>query len=235
MAGRQAGRARLARVLGASRGDLQRSRRSQTLLALVVALAAALSACTSTSTGDGKSLAAAATTSAPSIPPEQVAAEYVDAYAHYDRARLKSVLGGDALTNWRTTLGTYNRADEAIEFTILPGHCSPQPSSSTDTSVTCTFNMQGLGSEQLGLGPYANNDFGIVVRDGKVVEAEMHFDYGNNGFAGQMWEPFVAWVTRNYPEDIPKMLDGNANALPDATSIKLWHRHIREYVDAKSS
>lgn len=213
---------------------MQRSRRSQTLLAIVVAPAAALSACTSTSTG-GQSLTATATTSAPSIPPEQVAAEYVDAYAHYDRVRLKSVLGGDALTNWQTTLRKFNRADEAIEFTILPGHCSPQPSSGTDTSVTCTFDMHGLGSEELGLGPYSNNDFGIVVRDGKVVQAEMHFDYGNNGFAGQMWEPFVAWVTRNYPKDIPKMLDSNADAYPDATSIKLWHRHIREYVAAKSS
>jgi hypothetical protein len=48
-----------------------------------------------------------------------------------------------------------------------------------------------------------------------------------------MWEPFVAWVTDHYPEDIPKMLDG-ADARPDAASIKLWHRHIREYVAAKS-
>jgi hypothetical protein len=205
------------------------------LLAIVVALPAALSACTSTSAGSGQPLTAAATTSATSIPPEQVAAEYVDAYAHFDRARLKSVLGGDALAQWRTTLSKFNRSDEAMEFTILPGHCSPQPGAGADTSVTCTFDMHGLGSEQLGLGPYSNNDFGIVVRDGKVVAAEMHFDYGNNGFAGQMWEPFVAWVTRRYPKDIPKMIDSDTNPLPDATSIKLWHHHIDEYVRAKSS
>ena len=214
--------------------------RSPTLLTLVVALGAALSACTSTSTStstdSGQSPTAAAATSAPSIPPEQVAAEYVDAYAHFDRPRLKSVLGGDALAQWRTALGRFNRSDQAMEFTILPGgHCSPQPGSGPDTSVTCTFDMHGLGSEQLGLGPYSNNDFGIVVRDGKVVEAEMHFDYGNNGFAGQMWEPFMAWVTRRYPKDIPKMIDSNTDPLPDATSIKLWHHHIDEYVRAKSS
>jgi hypothetical protein len=233
MAGRLAGRDGLPRVLGASPGDPQRSR-AQTLL-IVVALGAALSACTSTSTGSGQSPTAIAATSAPSIPPEQVAAEYVDAYAHFDRARLKSVLGGDALAQWRTTLSKFNRSDEAMEFTVLPGHCSPQPGSGTDTSVTCTFDMHGLGSERLELGPYTNNDFGIVVRDGKVVEAEMHFDYGNSGFAGQMWEPFVAWVTRRYPKDIPKMIDSNATPLPDATSIKLWHRHIGEYVASKSS
>lgn len=208
--------------------------RPATLLAVVVVLAAALSGCASTSAEDGQAPAATATTSAPSIPPEQVAAEYVDAYAHFDRPRLKSVLGGDALTNWRTTLSKFNRADEAIEFTILPGSCRPQPSSGSDTSVTCPFDMHGLGSDELGLGPYSNNDFGIVVRDGRVVEAEMHFDYGHNGFAGQMWEPFVAWVTRNHPQDIPKMLDGNGDALPDATSIKIWHRLIRQYVAAKS-
>jgi hypothetical protein len=217
-------------------------------LLLVAALFLPLSGCgdntgTTQTTSNAASSALDATSSTEqasnkpgsSIPPEQVAAEYVDAYAHFDRARLKSVLGGDALAQWRTTLSKFNRSDEAMEFTILPGHCSPQPGAGADTSVTCTFNMHGLGSEQLGLGPYSNNDFGIVVRDGKVVQAEMHFDYGNNGFAGQMWEPFVAWVTRNYPKDIPKMIDSNANPLPDPASIKLWHRHIGEYVAAKSS
>jgi hypothetical protein len=31
------------------------------------------------------------------------------------------------------------------------------------------------------------------------------------------------------------MMDSNANALATAASIKLWHRHIREYVAARSS
>ena len=211
---------------------MQRSRRSQALV--VVALAATLSGCASTSTGGSHPVSDTATSS-PSIPPEQVAAEYVDAYRHFDRARLKSVLGGDALARW-ATLRKFNRSDQAMEFTILPGGvCSQQSSSGPVASVTCTFDMNGLGSDQLGLGPYTNNDFGIVVRDGKVVMAEMHFAYGHNGFAGQMWEPFTAWLTRHYPKDLPKMIDSNANPLPDATSMKLWHRHIAEYVAASSS
>jgi hypothetical protein len=95
--------------------------------------------------------------------------------------------------------------------------------------------MHGLGSDQLGLGPYSDNDFRIVVRDGKVVQAEMDFGYDHNGFAGQVWEPFMAWATRNYPQDIPRMVDSYDNPLPDPASIRLWHRHIEEYVAAKSS
>jgi hypothetical protein len=95
----------------------------------------------------GQAPTAATVTSSGASPPEQVAAEYVDAYAHYDRARRKSVLGGDALANW-PNLSNYNRADEAIEFTILLDRCSPQPGAGTDTSVTCTFDMHGFGPRQ---------------------------------------------------------------------------------------
>ena len=45
----------------------------------------------------------------------------------------------------------------------------------------------------------------------------------------------MGWLTRHYSKDIPQMIDSNANPLPDATSMKLWHRHIAEYVAAKSS
>jgi hypothetical protein len=95
----------------------------------------------------GQAPTAATVTSSGASPPEEVAAEYVDAYAHYDRARRKSVLGGDALANW-PNLSNYNRADEAIEFTILLDRCSPQPGAGTDISVTCTFDMHGFGPRQ---------------------------------------------------------------------------------------
>lgn len=128
----------------------------------------------------------------------------------------------------------FNRADEAIEVRILPGPCTVLDRSVVGIRVSCAFDVHALGSEQLGRGPYVNNQFVVVVRDGEVIRSQMNFDYANNGFAGEMWEPFVAWVSRHYPKDIPRMLVGS-DARPDTTSIKLWHRHISDYIAAKSS
>ena len=99
--------------------------------------------------------------------------------------------------------------------------------------MRCTFDVHALGSERLGLGPYTNNEFLMTVQGGKIIESETLFDWANNGFNVQMWEPFVAWVTKYYPSDIPAMFDGD-DALPDTTSIKLFRQHIADYVAAKS-
>lgn len=168
----------------------------------------------------------------PPTQPEQVATAYVDAYASYDRPRLKSFLAGDALANW-PTLSQGNRADEAIEFRVLLDSCTAKDNSSAGTLVVCAFDVHALGSEQLGLGPYSNNQLVLTVRDGKIIKSDMYFDYVNNGFAVEMWEPFVAWVTKHYPKDVPAMFDGN-NARPTDKSVELFHQHIADYV-AKSS
>jgi hypothetical protein len=165
--------------------------------------------------------------------PEDVAAAYVDAYASYDRPRLKSLLAGNALANW-PNLSKGNASDEAIEFRVLPDDCTTLYHESVRTRVQCRFDVHALGSEQLGLGPFTNNQFLMTVQGGKIIESEMLFDWPNNGFNVQMWEPFVAWVTKHYPKDIPAMFDG-IDARPDATSIALFRRHIADYVAAKST
>lgn len=166
--------------------------------------------------------------------PEDVAAAYVDAYASYDRPRMKSLVAGDALANW-ATLSKNNLADEAIEFRVLPNDCTTLYHESVRTRVRCPFDVHALGSEQLGLGPYTNNEFIMTVQGGKIIATEIIFDYVNNGFSTQMWEPFVAWMEKHYPTDVPVMIDGNNNARPDATSAELFHQHIAEYVAAKST
>jgi hypothetical protein len=102
------------------------------------------------------------------------------------------------------------------------------------TRVQCTFDVHALGSEQLGLGPYSNNRFLMTVKRGKIIATEISFDYEHNGFNVQMWEPFVAWVTQHYPKDVPVMFDDNV-ARPEATSAELFHKHIAQYVAAKTT
>ena len=166
------------------------------------------------------------------LTPEQVATAYVNAYANYDRPRLKSLLGGDALADW-AALDESNRADEAIEFRVLLDSCTELNHLSVGTQVWCTFDVHALGSEQLGLGPYSNNRFLVTVEDGKIIESNIYFDYNNNGFNVQMYEPFVAWVTKHYPKDASAMFEAD-DGPPDAKTAELFHQHIADYVAAKS-
>ncbi len=166
------------------------------------------------------------------LQPEQVATAFVNAYGNYDRPRLKSLLAGDALVNW-SALDESNRGDEAIEVRVLLDSCTELNHLSVGTQVWCAFDVHALGSDRLGLGPYSNNRFLVTVDGGKIIESNIYFDYMNNGFNIQMMEPFVAWVTKHYPKDVPAMFEGN-NTRPDAKTAELFHQHIADYVAAKS-
>jgi hypothetical protein len=165
--------------------------------------------------------------------PERVAAAFVDAYAGYDRPRLKSLLAGNALANWPSTRDD-NVADEAIEFRVLLDSCTAMDHSNVGTRVSCDFDVHALGSKQLGRGPYSDNTFVLNVRNGKIITANIIFNYDNNGFAREMWEPFVGWVTKHYPKDAPAMFE-SPDPRPEGRSAKLFHQHIADYVAAKSS
>jgi len=166
------------------------------------------------------------------LQPEQVATAYVNAYGNYDRPRLKSLLAGDALVNW-SALDESNRGDEAIEVRVLPDSCTELNRLSVGTQVWCAFDVHALGSDRLGLGPYSNNRFLVTVDGGKIIESNIHFDYMNNNFNIQMMEPFMAWVTKHYPKDVPAMFEPDGPRTP-ATTAELFHQHIADYVAAKS-
>jgi hypothetical protein len=153
--------------------------------------------------------------------PVQVATAFVDAYTNYDRPRLRSLVAGQALANW-SSRNDSNQGDEAIEFRMLVDHCTAARLSS-GSFVTCWFDAHALGSEQLGLGPFPDNYALLTVRDGKVIEWQINFTFGTNGFSDQMWNPFMGWVTQHYPKDVARMIDENSNVLPNAT-------HIAQYI-----
>jgi hypothetical protein len=231
MSGTKTDPAKLERLLADAEGG--RTRRRAWVAGAVAAAAAVVVVVWALGLTTGKSQSISPPPAGPAQP-EDVAAAYVDAYANYDRPRLKSLLAGNALANW-PDLSNGNRSDEAIEFRVLLDSCTTLYQVRAGTQEQCTFDVQALGSEQLGLGPYSNNQFFLMVEGGKITEAEIHFDYGANGFAREMWEPFVAWVTQHYPKDVPVMIDGNNNARPDARSVELFRQHIADYVAAKSS
>jgi hypothetical protein len=85
-----------------------------------------------------------------------------------------------------------------------------------------------------GRGPYAGSSYLIRVQDGRVVAASDQFAYSTNGYNGQIWEPFTAWITENYPRDVDVMYtDGGGTQATTGRSIALWHRHLIQYIAAR--
>ncbi|HET7272010.1 MAG TPA: hypothetical protein VFI90_13100, partial [Rubrobacter sp.] len=100
----------------------------------------------------------------------------------------------------------------------------------------------------VGRGPYSGSYIDVLVHDtpqgwGAIREVSGYLETAKVG--PQMWEPFAAWVSTNYPEDVAVMYP-NDN-LPAAVtytnhnlqnyrltlrSIRLWEQHTREYVRA---
>jgi hypothetical protein len=109
--------------------------------------------------------------------------------------------------------------------------CSKDGNLASRVSVTCTFDLHIFRSDEIGIGPYTNNLWSLIVRDGKIDSVEQTTAQETNGFAEQMLEPFEAWVSQEHPEDVSTMYpdeyvtgrrftkDGN----------RLWEQRIAEY------
>ena len=72
----------------------------------------------------------------------------------------------------------------------------------TDTTVVCAFDWQGLRSDELDRGPFSDSEFVITVRGSEIVEASWYWNIQK--FHVQMWDPFAAWVSKTYPEDVER-------------------------------
>ena len=100
---------------------------------------------------------------------EQTATAFVEAYADFDPDRAASYLADDAaLTIWTDELGNDhwrrgNRLLQAFGAQILLDQCQALWSSGPATYVSCAYDLHGLGSEQLGRGPYPDNTFSLTV------------------------------------------------------------------------
>lgn len=180
----------------------------------------------------------------PAVPisPKQVATEYVQALAAYDMPRAESYFSADPalklwggaptdLTAWRAAQA-WNRA---VGFEMNPGPCQEE-STTGPQSITfrCPYAYHGLGSKELGLGPYDGSSYLVTVQDGTVTATDDQFAYANNGYSGEIWEPFLAWVTTNYPRDVDVMYtDGGATQATTDESNALWHQHLIQYIAAK--
>jgi hypothetical protein len=169
---------------------------------------------------------------------EQVARDFLAAYAAFDADRAMAYLsdgpidghmGVLAPTEFRMRLDYYR----AIGYRIHVTRCERGPTP-TGTHLSCTFDLQALRSDELGLGPYRDNVWLLhVAHDGKIDEVHEDWAYANNGFAAQVWTPFARWLASTHPADVAVMYadadQTDERITPD--SIRLWRQRTAEYVD----
>ena len=171
----------------------------------------------------------------------QVATNLFDAYDANDADGMLALMTRDAITPEWTSVDNVRddaRWREAVGWTETRRQCAPDGKPVGDlVYLRCDFALDALGSEQLGRGPFEGGYWAVHVRRGKVVSLTSEFPYTTNGFSTDMWEPFEAFVSENYPEDHGVMYeDETAEAgRPDSESLQLWEQHIADYIASETA
>lgn len=169
---------------------------------------------------------------------EEVAISFLDAFGRFDAERAMTYVADDADL---TGMGGFPQADskglsmltsflEAFGWNQTITSCEALGAARPiDTTVVCTFDWHGLRSDEIDRGPFTDSEFVITVRDSRIVEASWYWNIQE--FSAQMWDPFAAWVSKTYPEDVEAMYEnGQTDFRLSPESIRLWDRHSRQYV-----
>jgi hypothetical protein len=174
---------------------------------------------------------------------EELATNFVEAWADFDRARVASYIAKGATLkvgadpgspeSWRVL----NRWDQATGWAVQVEPCRETFTPGNTIQVACAYSGHLLGSQQLGRGPYENNVFLVTVENGKVVHASQSgYSYLLNGpFDDEMWIPFRQWMDDEHPADAQVMdayTDAASTAAEIDASLQLWEQRTQEYVDA---
>ena len=171
----------------------------------------------------------------------QVAADLFAAYDANDADAMLALMTRDAITPEWTSVDNVRddaRWREAVGWQETQRHCAPNGEPVGDVSyLRCDFALHALGSKQLGRGPFEGGYWAVHVQRGKVVYLTSEFPFSTNGFASDMWEPFEAFVSENYPDDHGAMYEdeGAEAGRQDSHSLQLWEQHIADYVASESA
>ena len=168
---------------------------------------------------------------------EEVARGFLDAYNNHDADRALSYVNPSSFAS-PDDLRHEIAWNVATGYQEILSECAAKPSMTSTVFVRCDFAFHGLGSEEMGRGPYGDNFYVLAVRDGKIESDHSTLADISNGFSAQMWEPFAEWVSTTYPEDVALIDEGFAPAADSPwmavteESIPLWEQRTREFVAA---
>ena len=215
---------------------LRRDRRGPT--AAVVAAAAALVvvalvAVSAWSGDDGDDPTATA-----SRAPAEVAESFMAAIAAGDAERVATLVTDRALvgSGGLDGLDAELRWREAVGYDVLPEPCEATVETAFRTIFRCPYSYNSIHSDELGFAPFEGSHYRVVVGDdARISSYQDELDFDRNRFSAEVYEPFIAWMEANNPEDIAAMhVDGEVgnHAITDE-SIALWERRTREYVETR--
>ena len=175
-------------------------------------------------------------TGQPGTSTSQVATDFLAAFTAYDAAQVQTYLApGAHLTIWSAPrdidwMTRQSRWLRATGFTAVPGPCTTRGM----TTVVCTFDYHGFGSQQLRRGPFTDTMV-LTVEEGHVLDGILTTTGGPDGFASQMWRPFARWLATSHPSDAAMMYADwpsmNRAALGDRAT-RTWVRMLGRYQDA---
>ena len=173
--------------------------------------------------------------------PERVARQFLAAYGDDDaKGALKYLTAeGIATGSGITGLSWGTREEFRREVAMAKAQrqtqtvtgCEEQGESGDGVAVQCAFDHHEFRSQEVGLGPYLDNYWDLVVRNGKIISAVSTRAFITNGSSAERWEPFQRWVTSVHPEDLQTMYPVGEFGITKE-SIRLWDRRIREWVAA---
>lgn len=177
----------------------------------------------------------------PAIPADQLAREFLDAYGAFDTDRALSYLTEDALATGEGNGGAWGSADGfrmaqvgegAYRIKQIVTGCETQGESVDGTKVRCAFDLHAYGSDLIiGRGPYGDNYWDIVVRDGKITSAICTWAYLTNGLSNEMWTPLQTWMTSTHPEDLQTMYPVGDPPITEEY-VRIWEERTRDYAAA---
>jgi len=168
-----------------------------------------------------------------------LATDFVTAYGSFDAEQAISYLAdtasvdviggadgvGTQLQDWPLNLSWW----KATGYRPSLDSCQVTSTTTAGTSLRCTLDYDNFGSDRIGRGPFTGSYFDLTVRDGKIVTVTQYCELSK--FSPQMWEPFAAWVSKNYPDDAAVMFDPSLSDYElTPASVQLWGQHMDEYV-----
>lgn len=172
---------------------------------------------------------------------EQLATDFVEAYAAHDRDLVASYLADDADVSYLGGQQTVEflllntRWEQAVSFQWTPEGCAGSSRDADGVLVECPVSFHVLHSEELGRGPFGDSQLNLVIRDGDVVSVAVEVPHDSNGLDDEMWLPFERWMEAAHPVEAV-ILDDWYDPLKSATlvdrSLREWELRAREYADA---
>lgn len=216
----------------------RRGRTRLVLAAAAVVIVAAVAGAWWLTGSDSRTATPADSSTVPDQSPKAVATRFVEAYAAYDVQRVSSMLApgvgvsglADSPDNWIAA----NRFGEVTGEMLFLDPCTKVSSGSSGTTMNCPFDYHALHSADVGRGPFSGSSFLVTVDEGEIMAAFIDWKFLTNQFSSEMWEPFAAWVSKEYPRDAAVMYadwPGTDQQSYSDESISLWQLHTQGYVD----